>query len=370
MKRLGVYCPESEANMEISKGATVQSVSLPLAPVVTAEPWLLRMMAGWLQAKHMSHLGISNTMRLANAYNRFKFSTRHQWRQSMYQRHLDELLQENGGCTHPPMEIKDGFVIDTSFYLPHLDRVLADSNDIIAERSGQRLTANPYRSFFQDVWTQQDYEKYPAFLDFATSSDVLAVVANDLKCIPALSTILPPGIRFVESNAAFDHEPNRPKDSQLYHLDYHSRPNVYVIVLLRDTTPEHGPFTFLPRSVSQQAVKALRYGSRAASYRVRDDEIYSVVDRQEAIEFCYPRGTVLFIQSSGCFHYGSRNSVKPRFQLMIGYTGVCRTDFGEIILTPKIYPIRSTDSALRRMVLDNHMQPGTINSVRNLTKSR
>jgi len=232
------------------------------------------------------------------------------------------------------------------------------------------LSANPYRSFFQDVWTQQDYEKYPSFLDFATSSDVLAVVANYLKCIPALSTVLPPGIRFVESNAAFDQEPNRPKDSQLYHLDYHSRPNVYVIVLLRDTTPEHGPFTFLPRSVSQQVVKALRYGSRSASYRVPDAEIYSVVDRKQAIEFCYPRGTVLFIQSSGCFHYGSRNSIKPRFQLMIGYTGVCRSDFGEVILNPKVYPIRPTDSSLRKIVLDNKMQPGTLEPAPNRMKSR
>ncbi len=323
-----------------------------------------------MQAGHMSHLGLANTMRLANAYNRLKFSSRDRWRRSMYEQNLDALLQENGDLARPAIEMKDGFVIDTSFTLPHLDRILANADEIIAERSGQRLIATAYRSFFQDVWSPQDYEKYPAFLDFATSSDVLAVVANYLQCIPALSTILPPGIRFVESNAAFDNEPNRPKDSQLYHLDYHSRPNVYVIVLLRDTTPEHGPFTFLPLSVSQRAGRALHYRSRSMTYRVPDEQLYSVIDRREAIEFCYPRGTVLFIQSSGCFHYGSRNSIKPRFQLMLGYTGVCRTDFGEVILTPKVYPVRSADSSLRKMVLDNHLQPGTINLAANGMKSR
>jgi hypothetical protein len=79
--------------------------------------------------------------------------------------------------------------------------------------------------------------------------------------------------------------------------------------------------------------------------------VYSIANRKDAIEFCYPRGTVLFTDSSACFHYGSRNSIKPRFQLMIGYTGACRTDFSEAILTPKVYPIRSTDSRLRKMVL-------------------
>jgi hypothetical protein len=203
-------------------------------------------------------------------------------------------------------------------------------------------------------------EKYPSFLDFSTSSEVLAAVSHYLKCIPILSTGLPAGIRFVESNAAFDHEPNRPKDSQLYHIDYYSLPNVYVLVLLRDATPEHGPFIFLPRSVSRRAMKELGYWTKRRGYRVSDEDIYSVVDRKDVIEFCYPRGTVLFIESSGCFHYGSRNSMKPRFQLMAGYTGMCRTDFNDVLLKPKVYPVRPTDSRLRAMVLDKNMKTGTV----------
>ena len=58
---------------------------------------------------------------------------------------------------------------------------------------------------------------------------------------------------------------------------------------------------------------------------------------------------------TSCFHYGSRNCIKPRFQLMLGYTGVCRTDFSEVLMTPKVYPIRDTDSCLRKLVLDKQM---------------
>ncbi|PYI95049.1 MAG: hypothetical protein DME98_17935, partial [Verrucomicrobia bacterium] len=111
----------------------------------------------------------------------------------------------------------------------------------------------------------------------------------------------------------------------------------------------------LPRGVSQKTRRALNYWSRQRVYRVSDEDIYSVVDRKEAIEFCYPRGTVLFIESSGCFHYGSRNSIKPRFVLMIGYTGACRTDFSEAILPHKVYPVRDTNSRLRKMVLNKNM---------------
>jgi len=316
----------------------------------------IRPIAARLHANHMSRLGIANTMRLAYSYNRLKFHRQDRWRRTLYQTQLGTLLEENGGLSRPPIEMKDGWAIDTSMSLPHLDRVLDDSEKIIAERCGQRTSSTgAYRSYFQNLGTPEDLERYPAFLDFATSSDVLSVVSHYLQCIPALSTTLPSGIRLVESNAAFDDQPDNPRDSQLYHIDYYSLPNVYIIVLLRDTTPEHGPWTFLPRGVSQKTRRALNYWSRQRAYRVSDEDIYSVVDRKEAIEFCYPRGTVLFIESSGCFHYGSRNSIKPRFILMIGYTGACRTDFSEVIMPHEVYPIRDTDSRLRKIVLNKNM---------------
>ena len=314
-----------------------------------------RPIAARLHANHMSRLGIANTMRLAHLYNQLKFGRQDRWRRGLYQTQLATLLEENGGLSRPPIEMKDGWALDTSMSLPHLDRVLEDSDKIIAERSGERRSPKgAYRSYFQDMWTTEDLERYPSFLDFATSSDVLSVVSAYLQSIPALSTTLPPGIRLVESNVAFDDQPDNPRDSQLYHIDYYSLPNVYILVLLRDTTPEHGPWTFFPRGISQTARRALNYWSRQRGYRVSDEDIYSVVDRKEAIQFCYPRGTVLFIESSGCFHYGSRNSIKPRFQFMLGYTGACRTDFSEAIMPHQVYPLRDSDSRLRKIVLNKN----------------
>ena len=333
---------------------------IPFISQMSADDFTLdaffRPLAERLHSNHMSRLGIANTMRLAYAYNRIKFGRQDDWRRSLYREAITALLEENGPPTRSRIEMQDGWAIDTTMSLPHLDRVLEDSEKIIAKRSGVRRTnSGTYRSYFQDLWTPTDLEQYPSFLDFATSSDVLATVSDYLHCIPALSTTLPSGIRFVESNAAFDDHPDEPHDSQLYHIDYYSLPNVYVLVLLGDTTFDHGPWTFLPRTTSQNAAAALNYWSRQRGYRVSDEDLYSVVDRKEVIEFCYPRGTVLFIESSGCFHYGSRNSMKPRFQLMIGYTGACRTDFSEAIMKAKVYPTRDSDSRVRKMVLNKNI---------------
>ena len=155
---------------------------------------LLRPLAKRLQANHMAVLGIANTMRLAHAYNRARFRRQNVSRCSLYHQRFGELLDDNGPPTRPAIEMRDGWAIDNSMSLPHLDRVLEDSEKIIAERAGERRSSKgAYRSYFQDLWTPADLEKYPSFLDFVTSSDVLATVANYLQSVPALSTTLPWG---------------------------------------------------------------------------------------------------------------------------------------------------------------------------------
>jgi hypothetical protein len=307
----------------------------------------------------MELLGIADTMKLAYACNHLNQSRQEAWRHSLYQTRLGELLKENGSLTVPPIRMHDGWAIDDSMSLPHLDRILESSERLIAERAGKRAsTKGAYRSYFQDVWKPAtDPLDYREFIDFATSSDVISTVSEYLGCIPALSTTLPSGIRFVESNAEFDDQPDTPHDSQLYHIDYYSLPNVYVLVLLRDTTHEHGPWTFLPRSTSQRVREELGYWQHGRGYRMSDEEVYSIASPNEVIEFTGKRGTVLFIESSGCLHFGSRNSINPRFQLMIGYTGACRTDFSESFMTPKVYPIGENDSLIRRLVLQKDLLP-------------
>ena len=316
---------------------------------------LFRPIAQDLHKGHMQRLGIRPTMELALQYNQAKHGYQDAWRRELYRTQLDELLQENGAPTRPAIEMHEGWAIDTSGTLPHLDQVLADADEIIEERRGVRTsTTGTYRSYFQDLWKPEDAERYPSFVDFCTSSDVIAAVSHYLESIPALSTTLPSGIRFVESNAEFDDQPDRAKDSQLYHIDYYSLPNVYVLVLLQDTSFENGPWTFLPRSVSQRVREDAGYWEAGRDYRMSDEEVFTHASREDVIEFSYPRGTVLFIESSGCMHFGSRDSQQARFQLMYGYTGACRTDFSEVFMPLKRYPIAESDSRLRKLVLNKY----------------
>ena len=310
-------------------------------------------LARWLDAEKMGHLGIRNTMRLAKRYNGTLYGRHQRYRTEQYRRHWAELVRENGGPAAPYCRMEDGFALDTSMSLPHLDDLLREADEVIAERAGTGPVDDRYRSFFRNIITVEDLDRWPSFLDFITSPRLLATVADYLGFVPALSKTLPTGVRFVESGKHLDalaHLP--PRDSQVFHIDPYDHPMVYVIVLLRDCTPDMGPFTFLPASVSARAAKSLGYWSRGRPYRLGDDEVYSAAPESEKIELSYPRGTVLFVDTSRCFHYGSRDAELPRFQMMYALTSVCRSDFSETYMPTFSYTIRDGDSRLRRMVLD------------------
>jgi hypothetical protein len=197
-------------------------------------------------------------------------------------------------------------------------------------------------------------EKYPALVDFITSSEVLDLAARHLGTVPVLSKTRPPGIRFMESNAALDPDASGPyRQSQLHHLDLHDTPLVYVLVMARDIPPESGPWTFLPQGASDRAVQGLHYREKGVRYRVTDEEMAKVVSPSEQIEFSGKKGDVLFIDSSRCFHFGSRRSVVPRFQLMFGLTSPCRTDLSQTFMPEFRYPRTPDESPLRRMVLES-----------------
>lgn len=299
----------------------------------------------------MEAIGIRNICRVSKCYNLFKEGKLARYRKDQYRNHFKELIAENGPLKITPPVMKDAWALDTSMTLPHLDQLFVEAEEYIAEKGMKKKGNFTGREFIRDILVQEDLSRFPSFLNFILSSEVLTTVSNYLGFVPRLSTTIPPGVRFVESSIDGQEKPGEYKHSQLYHLDLHDNPLVYVIVLLRDVTMESGPFTFLPGDASARAVKGLRYLSRNSAYRVTDEEMYRVVDKSEAQVMTYPKGTVLFLDSSRCFHYGSRDATIPRYQMMYGLVSPCRTDFTESYLNQRVFPVKESDSKLRKMVL-------------------
>jgi hypothetical protein len=329
---------------------------------------VFRRLALALEHDHNALLGTRNTMRLARVFNRIKNRRFHRHRKHLYEHHLPELFEENGRAQRPTLRLSDGWAIDNTHALPYLERLLADADEIIRERGGVARRRGE-RAFFQQIITDEHIAHYPSVLDFATSTEVLQTVMDHLRVIPALSVSRPLGVRLNESAQHYAGPSHGIwRESQQFHCDYHDAPMVYVIVALRDVTLSHGPFCFLPASASRRVSNALGYGRRGRSHRVADEDLYAAAKREDLIEFVCPAGTVLFLDSSTCFHFGSRDAEIPRHLMMYAYVSVCRRDFGDLlrkestvpVLDPDTdtcrmkYPIRVGDSRLHRLVVDRH----------------
>ncbi|MGI8631755.1 MAG: hypothetical protein ACR2NA_04315 [Solirubrobacterales bacterium] len=302
-----------------------------------------------VEPEDMEWFGINNLRRAAKTYNLLRDGRTSLYRRRLYRKQFPDLIAEHDAPATDTV-MRDGWAIDTSCANPHLDRVLAEAEHLIAER-GMTKQGMDKRAFIRDLMRPEDLPIYPSFLDFALSSDVLSTVAAYMDQIPVLSTTVPPGVRLTESSIDGQVDDTY-KSSQLYHLDIHDTRAVYVILLVRDATPDSGPFTFLSASTSAKVAHELGYRKRHARYQLSDEAVYSVVNEREARPFTYPKGSILYIDSNRCMHYGSRDAHTTRYQLMCSYMTPCRTDFTERRRKPHAYPSAPSDSQLRRLLLD------------------
>jgi hypothetical protein len=313
--------------------------------------------AKFLEHDDMARFGIAPTARLARWWNRER-APLVELRRAAYASSFDQLLDENGWPdTHERIQLVDGFHLDTSHSLPHLEALIAQMDEVIEER-GLRQWEDLGKPYLQNILAEDALARYPALLDFGTSSRIIAGVAPSFGFVPHLSTSLPRGIRLQESSTTFDPTPTAPpRDSQNWHRDYHTQPTFYVITLMREVTRECGPLHYVSASVSERVTTATRYGTRHCSYRLTDEQFFSVVDPGEIQVLTGPPGTTLFIDSSACFHMGSRNPVSPRYQTQYAYASPVKSDFSKIIRKKVGYPIRPGDSTLRRMLCDREWTP-------------
>src|SRR5262245_9544060 len=129
----------------------------------------------------MKWFGMQNAMHLARLFNRVRYARRWRRHRKAFQHRWGELLRDNGGAAWPPLlQMPDGWAIDTSHSLPHLDRLLEAGAAIIRERGG-RTHADVQYPFIRGLLVPDDLRTYPAILDFITSSEILATAGDYLQ---------------------------------------------------------------------------------------------------------------------------------------------------------------------------------------------
>ena len=237
-----------------------------------------------------------------------------------------------------------GFVVVPAGTFPETDAIVADARAALARYDASAPPEGKNRKrFLLNVLDASTLAPESAVARFALREDVLATVAAYLGAIPFLTSI-----QVFHSDAV----EGVPTSSQLFHCDGDDVTQVKVFVLCTDVDETSGPLTVLDARRTDHVQRRTGYRYRQ---RLTDEQVRHAVGDGVAHPILGPTGTMAFVDTSRCFHFGSRVAPDspPRLVTMIQY----QTPYSFMLPTsaqatlPFRRLLRSGQSPLQRQVL-------------------
>lgn len=147
-----------------------------------------------------------------------------------------------------------------------------------------------------------------ALANFAMQPALLAVASRHIGLLPVLANV-----RILYS----PNEAGPLNYAQLFHVDPEGARQAKGFMAVRAIGPENSPLTFIPADATRRMLKS---GDPAYSgKRVSDEAIERAAPRSEWRSHTGQPGDALMIDTSQCFHFGSRPAPASRLLLYFSY---------------------------------------------------
>lgn len=146
-------------------------------------------------------------------------------------------------------------------------------------------------------------------LRLALRSDIIAAVSSYLGMVPVIAYLQ---VYYSEANS------DEARSSQLFHCDADATSQVKIFVLCSEVTRSNGPLTLLDAKTSRGVRSRLGYHFGG---KIKDKRLAGIVDESDHHPIVGAPGTVCFVDTTQCFHFGSRveSGTAPRLVTMIQY---------------------------------------------------
>ncbi len=146
-------------------------------------------------------------------------------------------------------------------------------------------------------------------LRLALRSDIIAAVSSYLGMVPVIAYLQ---VYYSEANS------DEARSSQLFHCDADATSQVKIFVLCSEVTRSNGPLTLLDAKTSRGVRSWLGYHFGG---KIKDKRLAGIVDESDHHPIVGAPGTVCFVDTTQCFHFGSRveSGTAPRLVTMIQY---------------------------------------------------
>ena len=203
-----------------------------------------------------------------------------------------------------------GFLVVPVGRFEQTHRIVAESRAALAQYDATAPPPGKNRKrFLQNVLDAGSLTADSAIVQLALREDVLAAVSRYLGVVPLLTTISV----FHSDTVAGD-----PSSSQLYHCDGDDVTQVKIFVYCTDVDVPSGPLTLLDADTTREVQRRTGYWYRN---RLTDEQVRSAVASPREHVIVGATGTSVFVDTSRCFHFGSRVAAgaPPRLAAMVQY---------------------------------------------------
>jgi hypothetical protein len=195
--------------------------------------------------------------------------------------------------------------------IPGVDEAVRFCQSLLDERRDRPdlwpIPPRKYKDYPLPILKPYEPADAPPVFDLVLSEPILQIASDYLGEVPVLETI---NIWWTPQNQEL-------RGSQFYHRDTlsWSERQAKFVFNLSDVDEDAGPFTFIPADVSDRIVA--RFGSPPE--RVPDEVVFQTAQPEDVVPIIGPAGTGCVVDSSRCFHFGSRCRGKERLALVFHF---------------------------------------------------
>ena len=207
-------------------------------------------------------------------------------------------------------------------------RAVAAAGKIVVEKSRFQGYSLENYNFLRNLLYLQDIHRYPEILQYGLSEQTVAIVSRYLGQLPVMPFTLI--WRSAPTKAPLT-------ESQLWHLDHSDTRQIKIFIFLQEVTDKNGPLVLIPAHLSQKLREKLRYNWQERR-RVSDKRMDEIINPNDVVKVTGPKGTVVFVDTSRCFHYGSRLQEGNRHVLLYRYLTISSFLFNPFQVP--VYPLK------------------------------
>lgn len=216
----------------------------------------------------------------------------------------------------------------------HIDKVFLTANDIIENINDIKSTGT--KKYLRNLLGETNTNSIQIFLDFILNDYFLKIIKEYLEEEPLLIELK---LLLSPTNLESD---NQLQGSQLFHRDFDDEKIVKIFFYLTDIDDKTGPLQILGSDISNKITKNNRL-----NYALHSDKIENFVNKdKDILTLKGKKGDCFFVDTSNCYHRGSRLMKKDRYILYANFSTRSNFRFPPIFLNSKNDKIISNHSPL------------------------